>query len=43
MIASIFTDSKWIPPRYSSAVLPLQQSVELHTVPFRKVRQMQCA
>jgi len=44
MIASIPVDSKWVPPIYSSGVLPLQQSVQLHTVPVRKVmRQMQCA
>jgi len=44
MLGSIITDSKWVPNRYSSAVLPLQQSVQLHTVFVRKiVRQMQCA
>jgi hypothetical protein len=44
MIASICTDSNWVPNRFSSAVLPLQQSVQLHTVFVRKiVRQMQCA
>jgi hypothetical protein len=44
MIASIFTDWNWVPPRYSPAVLPLQQSVQLHTVPVRTfMRQMQFA
>jgi len=44
MTASISTDSNWVPHRYSSEVLPLQQSVQLHTVPPRKfMRQMQCA
>jgi hypothetical protein len=36
-ITSIFTDSNCVPPRYSSAMLPLQQPVQLHTVPIRKV------
>ena len=37
MIDSICTDSNWVPHRYRSAVLPLQQSVQLHTVPVRKI------
>jgi len=41
MIASIRIDLNLVPHRYSSAVLPLQQSVQLYTVPVRKiVRQM---
>jgi len=43
MIDSIFQDSNWLSHRYSSAVILLQQSVQLHTVPARKImRQIQC-
>ena len=44
MICSIFTDSNWVPHRCSFAVLPLQRSIQLHTVPIRKImRRIQCA
>jgi len=43
MIDSIFQDSNWVPNRYSSAVISLQQSVQLHTLPARKImRPIQC-
>jgi len=37
MTASICTNSNWVPHSYSSAGLSLQQSVQLHTVPIRKI------
>jgi len=44
MIDSICADSNWVPHRNSSALLPLQQSVQLHAVPVRKIMtQTQCA
>jgi len=43
MIDSIFQDSNWLPNRYSSAVISLQLSVQLHIEPARKIiRKIQC-